>query len=224
MWASDGSTVTTTWRGRRAALYCLAALASAAAACSSADATVDPIGDPTSAQVEDSAPSWLASQTADGGRLEFTDGRATRLVLDGVDLHTIMFSDRPDRLADVVDTGAFGDQWDEVFADSSPNAVLVEHRPDGGADSLVVVLSRPVFDNVTRTLSYDIQVLADEQHPESVEGLVGEVYDETPTEFRDVSLFIDNAICVEDGEPACPPPPLTPPPPPPPPAPPAPPR
>jgi hypothetical protein len=136
--------------------------------------------------------SWLASQTADGGRIEFTEGVATRLVLEGIDAHTIMFSDRPDRLTDVVDTAAIAEQWDELFADSAPNAVLVEHRPDGETDSLVVVLTNPVLDLAGGTLSYDIEVLADEDHPDAIDGLTGDVHEEPPSEFLAASLFIDD--------------------------------
>src|SRR5690606_18986301 len=127
---------TTASLSRRAARWFLVPFALMAAACSTSDGTsaADPV-EPNGDEV-----SWLASQTADGGRIEFTEGVATRLVLEGVDAHTIMFSDRPDRLTDVVDTAAIAEQWDELFADSAPNAVLVEHRPEGETDSLVVVL------------------------------------------------------------------------------------
>jgi hypothetical protein len=181
--------MSTTPRIHRASLVCLAAVAVMAAACSSTDTTADAIGDPVANQAAEA--SWLFSQTSDSGRIEFTNGVPTRLVMVAVDLHTIMFSDRPDRLTDVVDTSWFTDRWDKMFADSPPNAVLVEHHPDGETDSLVVVLSRPVLDTATQTLSYDIEVLADEDHPDSVRGLIGESHDETPTKFRAASLFID---------------------------------
>lgn len=175
---------------RLAMLCCLVPLALMTAACSGTDTNADPIGDPVADEADEV--SWLASQTAEGGRIEFTAGVVTRLVLDGIDLHTIMFSDRPDRLTDVVDTAAITEQWNDLFADSAPNAVLVEHRPDGETDSLVVVLTNPVLDLAAGTLSYDIEVLADEDHPESIAGLVGNVHDDAPTEFRAASLFIDN--------------------------------
>jgi hypothetical protein len=207
---------------------CLAGLAVLAAACSTSDPSAEPVeapaegdevadvGEPVAADAEGSSPSWLASQTAKGGRIESTDGEPTRLVLVGVDLHTIMFSDRPDRLTDVVDTGSFIDQWDEMFADSAPNGVLVEHRPSGGTDSLVVVLSRPAFDAAAGTLSYEIEVLADEQHPESVQGLVGEVHDVAPTGFLAASLFIDSIHSNSSTRTSVPPSIAVPPPPPPP--------
>ncbi len=186
---------------RLSALICLASAALIVAACADDSTSAD--GDPAvtgageasrpaAQRAEDAEVSWLASQTAASGRIEFTDGEPTRLVMGGIDAHTVMFSDRPDRLTDIIDTAAITDQWDELFADSAPNAVLVEHRPAGGTDSLVVVLTNPVLDTATRTLSYDIEVLADENHPESFSGLVGMAHENAPTEFHAASLFIDD--------------------------------
>lgn len=186
---------------RLGALIGLVSVALIVASCSSDDTSADrePVtsaagetGEPVAQSADDTAASWLASQTAEGGRIEFTDGEPTTLVLHGIDDHTVMFSDRPDRLTDIIDTAAITEQWAEMFADSAPNAVLVEHRPAGDTDSLVVVLTNPVLDTAARTLSYDIEVLADEDHPESVSGLVGNVHDDPPMEFAAASLFIDN--------------------------------
>jgi hypothetical protein len=77
-----------------------------------------------------------------------------------------------------------------MFADSAPNAVLVEHDPTGNTDSLVVVLTDPVLDG--STMSYTAEILEDEAHPSSVEGLVGAPHAEPPAEFADASLFIDD--------------------------------
>ena len=172
-------------------------------------AQADRVADPADgAAADDGAePSWLFSQTSDTGRLEMTDGEATRLVMNDVDLHTIEFSDRPDRVAEIIDTAALTDAWEATFGDDPPNAVLVEHRPDGETDSLVLVLRRPVFDATARTLTYEVEILADEEHPESIEGLAGEVHQVPPTEFEAVSLFIDSGHDIIP-----PPPPLTPPP------------
>ena len=176
---------------RRAALCCVGALALFPSACSDTDSSAE------AAAVDDGAgdeASWLYSQTADSGRLEMTDGQVTRLVMNDIDPHTIAFSDRPERLTEIVDTGTLTDAWNEMFGDDPPNAVLVEHQPEGETDSLVVVLREPVFDATARTLTYDVEVFADEQHPESLTGIVGDVHAVPPTEFRAVSLFIDCTI------------------------------
>jgi hypothetical protein len=228
--APDSRTRTAPLRVRRwVLLCCVAALALAAVACSgagtssgaSSDAARDvdaTAGDPAVTDADDGTPNWLFSQTSDAGRIEFTGGVATKLVMAEVDLHTIMFSDRPDRQTRVTDTKWFSDHFNDLFADSAPNAVLVEHRPTGGTDSLVVVVSNPHFDVATHTVTYDIEVLADEDHPDSIGGLANKLHDRAPTEFGAVSLFIDNVVCYgAGGTPQCPPPSeLIPPPPPPP--------
>lgn len=138
--------------------------------------------------------SWLYSQTADGAELDDLGDGAYRLILRDVDPHTIQFSDRPDRLVEVIDTARLVHNWDTLFADSAPNAVLVEHEPSGGTDSLVVVLTDPMYDIAARTLSYAVEILADELHPERLTALVDH-HQRPPVAMRAVSLFIDS---VED--------------------------
>ena len=115
--------------------------------------------------------SWLYSQTADGAELDDLGGGAYRLIMRGVDPHTIQFSDRPDRLVEIIDTARLVHHWPELFADSAPNAVLVEHEPSGETDSLVVVLTDPIYDMAARTLSYGVEILADELYPERLVAL-----------------------------------------------------
>lgn len=135
--------------------------------------------------------SWLYSQTADTGELDDLGGGKYRLVMHGIDAHTIQFSDRPDRLVEIINTGDFVHAWDAMFASSAPNAVLVEHEPDGSTDSLVVVLANPLFDLENNTLSYDAEILADEQHPERLKKLAV-AHAEPPVHMSAVSLFIDS--------------------------------
>src|SRR5687767_9510774 len=76
--------------------FVIAAL-SAMAVFGAADvATVDELGD--------GKVSWLYSQTADGGELDDLGDGSYRLIMRGVDPHTIQFSDRPDRLVKIIDT------------------------------------------------------------------------------------------------------------------------
>ncbi len=135
--------------------------------------------------------SWLYSQTADTGELDDLGGGKYRLVMHGIDAHTIQFSDRPDRLVEIINTGDFVHAWDTMFASSAPNAVLVEHEPDGSTDSLVVVLTNPLFDLENNTLSYDAEILADEKHPERLKKLAV-AHAEPPVHMSAVSLFIDS--------------------------------
>jgi uncharacterized protein YjbI with pentapeptide repeats len=155
---------------------------------------LDRIGDdpePSAASAEAEHISWLFSHSADGARLEPAAGadRYT-LVLDGVDAHTIMFSDRPVRDTRVLDTSSFVESWDSAFGDDPPNAVIVEHEPDGAADSIVAVLEDPELNG--RTLTYRVRLLADENHPERLSAVTGVAHGEPPTEMAAVSVFIDD--------------------------------
>lgn len=139
------------------------------------------------------AVSWLFSTTSDGGTLEETGGGKYLLTMTGVDKHTIAFADRPERDVDVVATGDFVASWEKNFAGDPPNAVLVEHDARGATDSLVLVLSDPVYDAKAATLTYAATVTTDEA-PDRVAALVGEAHSEIPTSFREASLFIDDHV------------------------------
>lgn len=139
--------------------------------------------------------SWLYSQTSDTAELDDLGGGKYRLIMRGVDLHTIQFSDRPDRLVEVINTDDFVHGWDTMFASSPPNAVLVEHEPDGSTDSLVVVLTNPEFDYNADEIAYDVEILADEEHPERLIKLAN-AHAKPPVNMRAVSLFIDSVTSV----------------------------
>lgn len=140
---------------------------------------------------ESSDVSWLYSQTADSAELDDLGGGRFHITLRDVDFHTIQFSDRPDRLVKVIDTAELVREWDTLFATSSPNAVLIEHEPDGSTDSLVVVLQKPHFNYHEDELTYEAQVLEDEFHPERLKKLA-HAHPEPPANMRAVSLFIDS--------------------------------
>ena len=139
--------------------------------------------------------SWLYSQTADTAELDTLGDGKFRLIMRGVDLHTVQFSDRPNRLVEILDTSDFVHHWDRMFATSLPNAVLVEHEPSGLTDSLVVVLDKPQFDYEADELTYELTILADEMHPERLKKLA-DAHDTPPTNMRAVSLFIDSVVSV----------------------------
>ena len=141
--------------------------------------------------VEAGEVSWLYSQSADGAELDDLGDGTYRLIMRGIDAHTIQFSDRPDRLVEIIDTARLVHHWESLFADSAPNAVLIEHEPSGETDSLVVVLTNPVYDMAAGTLAYDVEILEDEFHPERLLALT-EAHVRPPTMMRAVSLFIDS--------------------------------
>ena len=140
--------------------------------------------------------SWLYSQTASSGELDDVGDGKFHLILRDVDYHTIQFSDRPDRLVEVIETADIVKNWDTLFAGSSPNAVLVEHEPDGTTDSLVVVLEKPYFDYEADELTYEVTILADEAHPERLKKLAN-AHKESPVAMRAVSLFIDSVTSLD---------------------------
>jgi hypothetical protein len=135
--------------------------------------------------------SWLYSQTADSGELDEREDGTFHLILRNVDYHTVQFSDRPDRLVEVIDTADLVKNWDILFATSSPNAVLVEHEPEGSTDSLVVVLQKPHFNYAEDELTYEVTLLSDEEHPERLKKLAN-AHVQSPVAMRAVSLFIDS--------------------------------
>jgi hypothetical protein len=81
-----------------------------------------------------------------------------RLTLSGVGATTLMFSDRPDRVAAHVPTTEFVAGWgdgDDSFASDPPNAVLSSFEGDEVND-VVVVLSEPKLEG--SALSYQVTV------------------------------------------------------------------
>ena len=157
-------------------------------------ALVSSMADDNDSAIDDGQVSWLYSHSAESAELDDLGDGAYRLIMRDVDPHMIQFSDRPDRLVEVIDVARFVHNWDVLFESSAPNAVLIEHEPTGETDSLVVVLSHPVYDTTTAQLSYDVELLADEFHPERLTALVNH-HARPPVTMRSVSLFIDS---VED--------------------------
>ena len=120
------------------------------------------------------------------------------LRLSGVSGQTLYFSDRPDR---IFGTAPIADFLEGLgfTPEMPPNAAAVVRTPEGTRDVLVVELWNPVLsqtfgDDASITLEYDARVL------EAYEGgnltaWHGEQEDaELPSEFSDVSLFIDDCM------------------------------
>jgi hypothetical protein len=92
-----------------------------------------------------------------------------RLTLSGIGATTLMFSDRPDRVAAHVPTTEFVDGWgdgDDSFAADPPNAVLSSFDGDEVND-VVVVLSEPQLDG--SDLSYAVSITDGELASKSAE-------------------------------------------------------
>ena len=124
-----------------------------------------------------------------GSMVEQPDGTYL-LTLEHADENIVAFTDRPDRDTGIVPAAALVEEWPNLFADSAPNGVMVEHDPKGGTDSWVVELHDPAIDG--STVTFRVTVLDEEDHSASASRLTNEVYDTPPTQFRAVSLFIDD--------------------------------
>ncbi len=113
------------------------------------------------------------------------------LTLEGHSGETIAFSDRPQRQFGEVKTPRFFDSMGFTPADP-PNAALVADSPAGEDGVLLVELLNPSYDEPTRTLSYEADLL---QQYEG-EGLrpVAARQGSVPVapEFGPASLFIDD--------------------------------
>ena len=138
-----------------------------------------------------SSPSWLFSMTADGGTLaKNTDGTYS-LTLTDVDRAVTAFSDRPDRDAAILPIRVLFYAWPKLFADSPPNAVLVQQGTTGNSDSWVFELTNPKMDGTTAT--FTAKIVDTKKRAAKLAGLTNAVHSATPpASLTTVSLFIDN--------------------------------
>ena len=138
--------------------------------------------------------SLLYVQTASSGSLEPSGGSAGkyRLVLNDVSPRVVYFSDRPNRMAGQVSTAEFLDKIG--FGGSlDPNAAIevAEGTPD--SDLIIGALSKPAYDEKSRTLSYEITIL---ETPRKGLAVYSDRMDKRlPAHFGAVALFIDDEPC-----------------------------
>jgi hypothetical protein len=104
---------------------------------------------------------------------------------------TVYFSDRPERVFGSAPTAAFLKGM-PFGPDNPPNAALVLEAAPSDTDVVVMELTNPVYDEATKTATYDAKVLADYQK-------LGVTFQEEPkgpaevhAEFGAASLFIDD--------------------------------
>jgi len=115
---------------------------------------------------------FLFVQTADG--MTF-DKAASKLTLTGVSMTTIMFTDRPERIAGHMKTSAFVPFWSkgkDSFLSNPPNADL-SILESNKLQQIVVELTNPVLSG--NNLSYTVKLLQGDM----------------PAKGTHVSLFID---------------------------------
>ncbi|MCO5222232.1 MAG: hypothetical protein M9947_11730 [Thermomicrobiales bacterium] len=118
------------------------------------------------------------------------------LRLSGVSGQTLFFSDRPDRIVGTVPIADFLEGLG-FTPHTPPNAAAVVETPEGARDVLVIELWNPVLsqtfgDDATISLQYDARVL-ETYEGDNLTVWHGEQQDaELPSEFSNVSLFIDD--------------------------------
>ena len=143
-------------------------------------------------------PTFLFVQLADSGTwMPKPDEEGVYLLtLSGTGEQTLYFSDRPDRIVGTVPTDQFLDALGFTPVEP-PNAAVVVTTPEGVRDVLVVELFNPVYtrtfgDNGEEFLTYEAIVL-NSYTGEALEEWVPQADDDQlPSEFTDVSLFIDD--------------------------------
>lgn len=174
------------------------ALALGAASLASAGlARVTTAQDATPAAVTEH-PAFLFVQLADAGTWTPKPGEdgVYLLTLSGTGEQTLYFSDRPDRIVGTMPTDQFLDALGFTPVEP-PNAAVVVTTPEGERDVLVVELFDPVYtrtfgDNGEEFLTYEAIVLNSYRGEALEEWLPDVDDDQLPTEFTDVSLFIDD--------------------------------
>jgi len=107
------------------------------------------------ALAEEKTADFLFVQNAQS--MTYANGKVT---LKGVSPVTVMFSDRPDRVAGNMKTSDFVPFWTtgkDSFAKDNPNATLSVLEKDKALADVVVTLSNPVLKG--GNLSYDVNIL-----------------------------------------------------------------
>lgn len=156
----------------------------------------------TPAAVPDGDPSVLFSVSAERMRFENPQGMDVTLIMEGVDLSTIWFTDRPTRESGAITTGRLAAEWDAggTFAADPPNAALVLHNPvavdRGKSETLVAEVKAVDYDEGARILQAEITVLSEDEAGALAGnlGMHGDHHDSAwPRQAGAVSLFIDSA-------------------------------
>ena len=143
------------------------------------------------ASSQSSTTSLLAFQPAQecAIRKETTGGTTSYYLVGTVGRKaTVLFSDRPARVAKNVATEAFVDNFDATFVSSKPNTVVSFANEED--DPLIVVITeasifRTNEEDKSLVLEYDIEQLGSQSNVSSIEEFVG-------LDRQDCSIFVDD--------------------------------
>jgi hypothetical protein len=147
--------------------------------------------DESTSGAESDAPSWLFSLSADSGTMTKTADGGYDLVLTGADDAFTAFTDRPNRETAIIPLSRAMQAWPQVFAESAPNAVIVEHEPSGESDSFVVELTEPRLID-SSTITFHAVLVTNQVQPASTKNVASSTYATPPAVFKEASLFIDD--------------------------------
>ena len=180
-----------------AALTGLVAVAIALSGCSQDSDAAGSSSEPSSSASAESV-SLLFGQTALSASLvdhpdSSRDEQVWTLTLRGVDTITGVFSDRPAREASRIKTAEFVADWDDLFGDDPPNAMISTDVSEGRAGVVAVVLSEPAYDSGAETLIYrakPIQPTGNQAEDYSLSS----TNEDLPQEFGKTEIFIDSAL------------------------------
>lgn len=143
--------------------------------------------------------SILFSLSADEAQVTPLGGKSYRLTLRNVDERTTWFADRPVRHAGGTPTARLVAGWDigrDNFAQDPPNAALVVHEPSGRADTLVMELFSPIYDQANDQLTFTAKALFAEAEINSAHRADADPLPTTPTTYSEVSLFMSDASTI----------------------------
>jgi len=117
---------------------------------------------------------WLMVLHAGEAEITERSGKAF-LTLSEISRNTVMFSDRPERKYQSVDTNQFLEQWDDLFASSPPNAAVVHAEVGADTELVIVELFKPVIRS--DEISFPIKIIGGNYRKDK--------------RYKDVNLFID---------------------------------
>ncbi|HZD35427.1 MAG TPA: hypothetical protein VE130_09505 [Nitrososphaeraceae archaeon] len=128
---------------------------------------------------------FLSIQSAQSGSLSQINETAYALELNNVANETILFSDRPARVVEIVSTADFIGNWttgtNSFSADAPNDALIVENTQTGQLETAIVESFSPIYDTNTNTLTYTIMM----ENATSID---------LPVEFGQSVLVIDSTF------------------------------
>ncbi len=123
-----------------------------------------------------------------------TEAGTYALTFIGVKPHTIVYMDKPQRIAGSWTNTDFVARWNQGstgFAKHAPSAVLMSHSPvDGKEYSIVIKLANPAFNAFAGTLTYTA-TLVDDVQPYKLAPSAERHMDPFPEILRSPALVID---------------------------------